>query len=57
VKLKITRILPKPLAIGYQEYDLNKTDEMLEYHRGMVRALEIRSEEGYAELNRLKENN
>jgi len=53
-ELKITRILPKPFAIYYQEYDLNRTDGQLEYYRGMVRVLEERSQEGHAELGRLK---
>ena len=52
--MKITRILPKPLAIYYQEYDLNKVDEYLEYYKGMVRVLEVRSQEGHEELYRLK---
>ena len=54
MKLKITRLLPKPLAIYYQEYDLNKVDGLLEYYRGMVRVLEERSQEGHVELERLK---
>ncbi len=54
--MKITRILPKPLAIYYQEYDLRKTDDYLEYYRIMVATLAARSEEGHAELRRLKEN-
>jgi len=53
--MKITRILPKPLAIYYQEYDLNKVDGYLEYYLAMVRVLEQRSQEGHAELRRLKE--
>ena len=53
--MKITKILPKPLAIAYQEYDLNRTDGKLEYYRAMVRVLETLSEEGHAELYRLKE--
>jgi len=52
--MKITRILPKPLAIFYQEYDLNKTDGELEYYKAMVRVLEERSHEGHTELCRLK---
>ena len=52
--MKITRILPKSLAISYQEYDLNKTDGTLEYHRVMVRVLEERSQQGHEELERLK---
>ena len=55
--MKITRILPKPLAIYYQEYDLNKVDGYLEYYKGMVRVLEERSREGHDELRRLKEDN
>ena len=54
--MKITRILPKPLAIYYQEYDLRKVDSYLEYYRRMVTVLEVRSEEGHVELRRLKEN-
>ena len=53
--MKITRILPKPLAKCYQEYDLNRTDRYLEYYKGMVRVLEERSQEGHEELRRLKE--
>ena len=53
--MKITRILPKSLAIGYQEYDLRKVDSYLEYHRGMARVFEERSREGHEELRRLKE--
>ena len=55
MKLKITRILPKPLAIAYQEHDLNRTDGQLEYYQGMVRFLEQRSQEGHEELRLLKE--
>ena len=52
--MKITRILPKSLAIYYQEYDLNKVDGLLEYYRAMVRVLEERSQEGHEELYRLQ---
>jgi len=55
--MKITRILPKPLAKFYQEWDLNKVDDYLEYYKGMVRVLEERSREGHEELRRLKEDN
>ncbi len=54
--MQITRILPKPLAIFYQEYDLNKVDGLLGYYRGMIRVLEERSQEGHLELERLNEN-
>lgn len=53
--MKLTRILPKPLAIFYQEYDLNRTDGELEYYKAMVRVLEERSHEGHEELGKLKE--
>jgi len=53
--MKITRILPKSLAIVYQEYDLRKADSYFEYHRAMTRVFEERSREGYEELQRLKE--
>lgn len=52
--MKLTRILPKPFAIYYQEYDLNRTDGELEYYRAMVRVLEERSQESHEELNRLR---
>jgi len=52
--MKITRILPKPLGIFYQEYDLNRTDGELEYYKAMVRVLEECSQEGHEELYRLK---
>ena len=54
-KMKITRMLPKPLAIAYQEYDLNRTDGQLEYYQAMVRVLAQRSQEGHEELHLLKE--
>ncbi len=53
-ELKITKILPKPLAIYYQEYDLNRTDSQLEYYRAMAQVLEERSIQGHEELHRLK---
>ena len=52
--MKITRILPGKLAIGWQEYDLARTDGELEYHKTMVRVLEEMSDEGGTELQRLK---
>ena len=52
--MKLTRILPKPLAIEWQRYDLNHTDSELEYHKAMAEVLEQRSEEGHAEMRRLK---
>jgi len=52
--MKITRFLPKLLAIAYQEHDLNRTDGQLEYYQAMVRVLEQRSQEGHEELQRLR---
>jgi len=52
--MKITRILPEKLAIGWQEYDLARKDGQLEYHKTMVRVLEEMSDEGHTELRRLK---
>ena len=55
--MKITRILPRPLAIGFQEYDLNKAEGYLKYHTAMARVFEERVEQGRAELERLRRNN
>ncbi len=52
--MKITKILPKKLAIGWREYDLARTDGKLEYYRAMARVLEKMSEEAHSELFRLK---
>jgi hypothetical protein len=52
--LKLTRILPKPLAIEWQRYDLAHVDGDLEYHKEMAEFLEQRSKEGHAEMRRLK---
>ena len=52
--MKITRILPANLAIGWQEYDLARTDGQLEYLRAKVSVLDEMSNEGHAELRRLK---
>jgi len=51
--MKITKILPKPLAIVFQEWDLNKSEAALQYHEAMVRVLRDRVEEGRDELRRL----
>jgi len=55
--MKITRILPKSLAKIYQESDLRRAEDYLEYHRGLVRVFEYRVIEGRAELDRLKRDN
>ena len=52
--MKITKILPKPLAKAYQEWDLNKAEAYLEYHEAMARVFRERVEEGREELRRLE---
>ena len=52
--MKITRLLPKFLAKTYQEEDLRRAENNIEYHRGLVRNLEYRVAEGRAELERLE---
>ena len=52
--MKITKLLPKFLAKSYQEEDLRRVEISLQYHKGMVRGLEERVQEGKAELERLK---
>jgi len=54
--MKITRILPRSLAIAYQGHDLVRVDAYLEYHKMMVRLYEKLSLEGHDELRRLQEN-
>ncbi len=55
--MKITKILPKPFAIGWQEYDLNKVEALLQYHKTIVQNLEQRLGEGKEELQRLRRQN
>ena len=54
--MKITRILPKFLAKTYQEEDLRRAEDQLQYHRSMVQFFEERVVEGRAELERLRRN-
>ncbi len=53
-KMKLTRILPKILAIEWQRYDLNHVDSELEFHKAMAKYLQERSDEGHDELERLR---
>lgn len=53
--MKLTKILPKSLAIAYQEWDLNKAEASLVYHESMARIFREHVEEGRSELRRLKE--
>ena len=52
--MKLTRILPRVLAIEWQRYDLAHVDSKLEYHKAMASCLQKLSEEGHAEMRRLK---
>ncbi len=52
--MKFTRILPRKLAIRWQEYDLNRTDGCLAYYEDLSKMYRQASEEGHAELERLK---
>ena len=52
--MKFTRILPRKLAIRWQEYDLNRTDGYLAYHEELSQIYRQASEDGHAELERLK---
>jgi len=51
--LKLTKILPKPLAKAYQEWDLNKAEAYLEYHEAMARVFRECVEEGRSELDKI----
>ena len=53
--MKLTRILPRRLAISWQEYDLRRTDDYLEYYEHLARVYKQASEEGHTELERLTE--
>jgi len=52
--MKITRILPRFLAVSFQEYDLSRSEGLLDYHRSFVAALEEHVAEARAELDRLE---
>ena len=52
--MKITRLLPKSLAISFQEHSIHKNETELEYYRIRVSILEQLIQEGYDELTRLR---
>ena len=52
--MKLTRILPRKLAVSWQEYDLNRTDSYLAYYEALTKGYKERSEEGHTELKRLR---
>jgi hypothetical protein len=53
--MKLTRLLPKSLAITYQEWDLDRAESNLAYHEAMVRLFRELVEEGRTELRRLED--
>ena len=52
--MKITRILPKPLAIAWQEYDINKLETHYKYHQMIADNCQARLNEARGELERLR---
>jgi len=53
--MKLTRILPRPFAMAYQEWDLGRAEQEYEYHQAVADVLRERVQEGKEELARLKE--
>jgi len=52
--MKITRILPKSLAIAWQEYDINKLESYYEYHQSIANNCLARLNQAQNELERLR---
>ena len=52
--MKITRMLPKRLAIEWQQYDIRNLETKLEYYQQMTYGIRQLLEEAYAELQRLQ---
>ena len=52
--MKITRLLPRSLAISFQEHNIHRNETELEYYRIRVSTLEALLQEGYDELARLR---
>ncbi|MBC8502945.1 MAG: hypothetical protein H8D35_07495 [Nitrosopumilus sp.] len=52
--MKITRVLPKSIAIEFQKHSISKNETELEYYRARVFTLEQLIQEGYDELVRLR---
>ena len=53
--MKITRILPKPLAKAWQEYDIRQLETKYEYHEMMARGIEQLLAEAKEEMSKLQE--
>ena len=52
--MKLTRILPKSIAIAWQEHHLVRLETMLEYHGNLTNNLEYAVQETRAELEWLR---
>ena len=52
--MKITRFLPRSLAISFQKHSIEKYETELEYYRNRVFILEQLIQEGYDELIQLR---
>ena len=52
--MKITRILPKTLAIAWQEYDIRQLETHYAYHQMIADNCKARLYEGKYELERLR---
>jgi len=52
--MKITRLLPRSLAISFQKHNIARNETELEYYRARVSVLEQLIHEGYDELARLR---
>ena len=52
--MKITKLLPRSLAIGFQKHAIQRDENQLKYYRARVFLLEELIQEGYEELGRLE---
>ena len=52
--MKLTRILPKSIAIVWEEYHLGRLETMLEYHGNLTNNLEYAVQQARAELEWLR---
>ena len=52
--MKITRILPRSLAISFQKHNIERNETELKYYRARAYTLESLVEEGYEELEKLE---
>ena len=53
--MKITRLLPRSLAIEFQKHTIQRDENELKYYRDRVFLLEELIQEGYDELKRLEQ--